>query len=81
MSGVTIDNIRLFGTAFRNVVLPVEGDSNYDPEQNYAPVRFENCKLAGAILTGSDLSNVEISDCNIKGLKINGILIEELLLR
>lgn len=69
MSHMKVEHVHLFGTEFANVVLPQEGDGNYDPNGNYKPIVFNNC----------DLSNMEINNCNITGLKINGILIEELL--
>lgn len=81
LTGIQIDHVHLMGTQFRNVVLPREGEPNHDPQQNYAPVIFENCALPNALFTKSDLSNVEITGCNIKGLRINGVLVEELLLR
>ncbi|RXZ77358.1 pentapeptide repeat-containing protein, partial [Paenibacillaceae bacterium] len=75
----TIDHVHLFGTEFRNVVLPQETDGNYDPEGNYKPVSFHKCDLNKTRFSHSNLSHVEITDCDITGLKINGILIEDLL--
>lgn len=69
MSNMNIDHVHLFGTEFTNIVLPSEGDGNYQPDGDYKPIVFKQCNL----------TNMEIIDCDIKGLKINGILIEELL--
>lgn len=69
MSHMKVDHVHLFGTEFVNIVLPQEGDRNYDPNGDYKPIVFHNCNL----------SNMEINNCDITGLKINGILIEELL--
>ncbi|WNR46201.1 pentapeptide repeat-containing protein [Paenibacillus roseipurpureus] len=69
MSDMKIEHIHLMGTEFSNIILPVEGDGNYNPEGDYRPILFKNCNL----------TNMEIIDCDITGLKINGILIEELL--
>lgn len=74
-----IDHVHLFGTEFHNVVLPIEGDGNYNPQGQYKPITFQNCNLTNTQLKNCNLSNVEISDCDITGLKINGILISDLL--
>lgn len=74
-----IDHVYLFGTEFRNVILPNEGDRNYDPNGEYKPISFQNCDLSGGQLTKCKLTNMEISDCDISGLKINGVLIEDLI--
>jgi uncharacterized protein YjbI with pentapeptide repeats len=79
LSHAVIDHVHLFGTEFRNVVLPKEGDGNYNPDGEYKPIRFDNCNLSDARITGCNLSNLDISGCNISGLKINGIRIEELI--
>ncbi|TCZ78911.1 pentapeptide repeat-containing protein [Paenibacillus albiflavus] len=78
-SHAVIDHIHLFGTEFHNVVLPMEGDGNYNPDGQYKPVSFHNCNLSNGQLRNCDLSNVEITDCDITGLKINGILISDLI--
>ncbi|WP_349403273.1 pentapeptide repeat-containing protein [Cohnella silvisoli] len=69
LSHAVIDHVHLYGTEFLNIVLPQEGDGNFNPDGQYKPIIFRN----------SNLSNMEIIDCDISGLKINGILIEELL--
>ena len=74
-----IDHVYLFGTEFKNVVLPREGEPQYQPDGQYKPISFENCNLSNTQLTKCDLSHVEINDCDITGLKINGILISDLL--
>jgi uncharacterized protein YjbI with pentapeptide repeats len=76
-----IDHVHLFGTEFRNVILPQEGDGNYSAEGKYKPISFENCDLSNSQYRNCNLTNVELTDCNISGLKINGILIEELISR
>ncbi|MBB3109602.1 uncharacterized protein YjbI with pentapeptide repeats [Paenibacillus phyllosphaerae] len=78
-SHAVIDHVHLFGTEFHNVVLPMEGDGNFNPEEKYKPVSFQNCNLSKGQLRNCDLSNVEITDCDITGLKINGILISDLI--
>ncbi|WP_314591121.1 pentapeptide repeat-containing protein [Paenibacillus terrigena] len=78
-SHAVIDQVHLFGTEFHNVVLPMEGEGNFNPEGKYKPVSFHNCNLSNGQLRNCDLSNVEITDCDITGLKINGILIAELI--
>ncbi|NOU94407.1 pentapeptide repeat-containing protein [Paenibacillus sp. LMG 31456] len=78
-SHAVIDHVHLFGTQFHNVVLPQEGDGNYNPEGQYKPVSFHNCNLSNGQLRNCDLSNVEIVDCDISGLKINGILLVDLI--
>ncbi|NGZ76938.1 pentapeptide repeat-containing protein [Saccharibacillus sp. VR-M41] len=69
MSGMKIDHVHLFGTEFSGIVLPQEGDGNYEPNGQYPPIVFDGC----------DLRHMEIRNCNIAGLKIDGILIEDLL--
>jgi uncharacterized protein YjbI with pentapeptide repeats len=78
-SHAVIDHVKLFGTEFHNVVLPMEGDGNYNPDGQYKPVSFHNCNLSNGQLRNCDLSNVEITDCDLTGLKINGILISDLI--
>lgn len=78
-SHAIIDHAHLFGTEFHNVVLPIEGDGNYNPDGQYKPVSFHNCNLSNEQLRNCDLSNIEITDCDITGLKINGILISDLI--
>ncbi|MFD2611585.1 pentapeptide repeat-containing protein [Paenibacillus gansuensis] len=78
-SHAVIDHVHLFGTEFHNVVLPQEGDGNYNSEGQYKPVSFHNCNLSNGQFNNCDLSNVELNACNISGLKINGILITDLL--
>ncbi|MFC8687082.1 pentapeptide repeat-containing protein [Brevibacillus porteri] len=78
-SHAVIDQAHLFGTEFHNVVLPNEGDGNYNPDGQYKPVSFHSCNLTRGQFRNCDLSNVEITDCDITGLKINGILISDLL--
>ncbi|TCN26194.1 pentapeptide repeat-containing protein [Mesobacillus foraminis] len=78
-SHAVIDHVHLYGTEFHNVVLPVEGDGNFDPEGTYKPVRFQDCDLTNTQLQNCNLTNVEINHCDISGLKINGVLIEELI--
>ncbi len=46
LSGLGIQHVHLFGTEFHNVVLPQEGDGNYNPEGQYKPVSFHNCNLS-----------------------------------
>lgn len=78
-SNAVIDHVHLFGTEFHNIVFPVEGDGNYDPDGQYKPIRFLNSDLTKGQFKNCNLSNVEITNCDITGLKINGILIEELI--
>ncbi|MDF2649414.1 MAG: hypothetical protein K0Q73_5219 [Paenibacillus sp.] len=80
LSDIVIENVQFTGAQFRNIDWPVEGeDANYDPEQKYRPVVFENCILRNSLISKCDLSNVAITDCDITGLRINGIAIDELL--
>lgn len=79
ISNAVIDQVHLFGTEFRNVVLPIEGDDNFNPNEEYRPISFTNSNLAKTQLVNCNLTNMEIIDCDITGLKINGILIEELI--
>jgi uncharacterized protein YjbI with pentapeptide repeats len=78
-SHAIIDHVHLFGTEFHNVVLPMEGDGNYNSDGQYKPVSFHNCNLSNGQLRNCDLSNVDITDCDITGLKINCILISDLI--
>ncbi|WP_253901833.1 pentapeptide repeat-containing protein [Brevibacillus sp. HB1.3] len=78
-SHAVIDHVHLFGTEFHNVVLPMEGDGNYNHDGQYKPVSFHSCNLSNGQFRNCDLSNVEITDCDITGLKINGILISDLI--
>jgi uncharacterized protein YjbI with pentapeptide repeats len=79
LSHNVINHIHLFGTEFHNIVLPIEGDVNYNPEGQYKPVSFQTCNLINTQFKNCNLSNVEITDCDITGLKINGIFISDLL--
>lgn len=80
LSDIVIENVQFTGAQFRNIDWPIEGvDANYNPEQNYKPVLFENCILRNSVITKCDLSNISITDCDITGLTINGIAIDELL--
>ncbi|MBP1992248.1 pentapeptide repeat-containing protein [Paenibacillus eucommiae] len=80
LSDIIIENVQFTGAQFRNIDWPIESmDSNYNAEQTYKPVVFENCKLKNSIITKCDLSNISITDCDITGLTINGIAIDELL--
>ncbi|MDQ1914883.1 pentapeptide repeat-containing protein [Paenibacillus sp. GD4] len=78
-SHAVIDHVHLVGTEFHNVVLPMEGDGNYNSDGHYKPLSFHNCNLSNGQIRNCDLSNVEITDCDITGLKINGILISDLI--
>ncbi len=78
-SHALIDHVHLFGTQFRQVVFPVEGDGNFKTDGQYKPVSFEQCDLSNGRFTNCNLSNIEITNCDISGLKINGILIKDLL--
>jgi uncharacterized protein YjbI with pentapeptide repeats len=74
-----INHVHLFGTEFHNVVLPQEGDGNFDANGDYKPIRFQNCDLSKGQLLNCNLTNMEITNCDITGLKINGILVEDLI--
>ncbi|SDP20926.1 hypothetical protein SAMN04487897_14713 [Paenibacillus sp. yr247] len=78
-SYAVIDHVHLFGTEFRNVILPMEGDGNYNSNGEYKPVSFINCDLSNGQLTNCNLANLDIRDCDISGLKINGMLLEDLI--
>lgn len=78
-SHAVIDHVHLFGTEFRNAVLPEEGAPNFNENGEYKPVSFDHCDLAKGQIKNCNLSNMEIIDCDISGLKINGILIEDLI--
>jgi uncharacterized protein YjbI with pentapeptide repeats len=76
MSDMVFEKAQMTGAQFRDIDWPIEGvDANYDPEEKYRPVVFENCILKNTLITKCDLSNVIITDCNITGLIINGIAI------
>ncbi|WP_066050634.1 pentapeptide repeat-containing protein [Robertmurraya korlensis] len=79
LSHAVINHVHLYGTEFVDVVLPTENDPNVSPENQYKPIRFNNCNLTGTQMKNCNLANMEIDDCDISGLKINGILIEELI--
>lgn len=79
LTHTVINHAHLFGTEFHNVVLPNEGDGNYNPEGQYKPISFQHCNLTKTQFKNCNLSNIEITDCDITGLKINGILISDLL--
>ncbi|WP_186576052.1 pentapeptide repeat-containing protein [Aquibacillus kalidii] len=74
-----IDHVHLYGTEFRSVVFPLEGEGNFDPKGKYKPISFDNCDLTNGIMKNCNLSGLDILDCNITGLKINGVLVEDLL--
>lgn len=78
-SHAVLDHVHLFGAEFRNVVLPSEGDDNYNSNGDYKPISFVNCDLSNGQLTNCNLTNLDIRDCDISGLKINGVLVEDLL--
>lgn len=78
-SNAVIDHVHLFGTEFRNIVLPIEGDGNFKQDGQYKSISFKDSHLAEGQLMNCDLTNMEIIDCDITGLKINGILIDELI--
>ena len=67
-SNAVIDHVYLFGTEFHNVVLPIEGDGNYNPDEQYKLTSFHNCDLTKAQIKNSNLSNMEIIDCDITEL-------------
>lgn len=80
MSDIVFEKAQMTGAQFRDIDWPIEGiDANYNPEENYRPVEFDNCILRYAQFTKCDLSNVVINDCNVTGLIINGIEIDKLL--
>ncbi|MDW0117442.1 pentapeptide repeat-containing protein [Sporosarcina thermotolerans] len=78
-SNAFIDHVHLFGTEFHNIVFPVEGEGNFNPDGQYKPISFLNSDLTKGQFKNCNLSHMEIIDCDITGLKINGILIEELI--
>ncbi|MCM3628666.1 pentapeptide repeat-containing protein [Paenibacillus glycanilyticus] len=78
-SHANVEHVYLFGTEFKNIVLPREDQPQYQPDGQYRPIRFDDCNLSRTQLTNCDLSNVDINNCDITGLRINGILISDLL--
>lgn len=80
-SHAIIEHIHLFGTEFRNAVLPKEGEPNLNENGEYKPISFHHCNFTKGQIKNCNLSNMEISDCDISGLKINGILIEDLIMK
>ncbi|UGB28897.1 pentapeptide repeat-containing protein [Metabacillus sp. B2-18] len=81
ISHAIIEHIHLFGTEFRNAVLPGEGDPYFNENGEYKRISFHHCDLAKGQIKNCNLSNMEIIDCDISGLKINGILIEDLIMK
>ena len=79
LSNVEIKDAQIGGAYIHGIGLPPAGHPKHDPNARMRPVRFEDCYLAGSIITNCNLSNVSITDCNLTGMTIEGVLVEELL--
>ncbi|WP_246096410.1 pentapeptide repeat-containing protein [Paenibacillus sinopodophylli] len=79
MSHGLIEHVQLFGTEFRNIMLPDPKDAPSDADSVYKPIVFQQSDLRGIQFHNCNLSHADLRDCDITGLRINGILIEDLL--
>lgn len=79
LSHLEIEGAQLGGAYIHNIGMPPKGHPMHKPDAFMRPVKFEDCMLAGGIITNCNLTGVAITNCNLSGMTINGILVEELL--
>jgi len=79
MSDIEIENARLGGAYIHDIGVPPVGHPMHDPNVVMRPVKFEDCYLAGSVITNCNLADVIIDDCNVAGMMINGIALDDLL--